>query len=836
MGSPKNEKKQVATKGNPNFKSMKILFWIAGLFPLVTIISLLMLQSEEDLPSLEMLENPPELQASIVLADDGKSELGRYWQVNRTTVKYKDISPFVTSALISTEDERFHEHSGVDFKALGRAVVKLGSAGGGSTITQQLAKLLYTLKQREKSDEQKAKGLHIPVSGKLGRIMDRVNEKAQENIIATRLEQRYTKEEIITMYLNQFDFLYNAVGVENASKVYFNKDVKDLSKTEAATLVGMCKNPSLYNPYSFTKRNYRQRLANQLGISPDKVNASDVLKARENDSLRAVDRRNQVLYQWLRNSKKENEGLVVKITQEEYDKLIQEPLKTDYHSVDFKDGIAPYFREAVRLEVTQLLGQEDEKGNLKYKKKDGSAWNIYNDGLKIYTSININLQQYAEDAVDKHLRENLQPAFDKNNKNTKFFPFANDIKKEEIDKIMNKAMKISDRYRNLKLAGLSESEILKTFHEPTDMEVFSWKGNIDTTLTPYDSIRYYKSFLRAGLMSVEPGTGFVKAWVGGFDMNHFSYDHVRLGKRQVGSTVKPFIYASGMTMGVVTPCTTFPNIQHCVDKFGSQGQPDGQWCPRNSDGKMDGKPTTVRRGLQNSMNNITVAIMQAMGAKAGPPTVDKILQAMGIHLNPAEVVPAMCLGTMDMSLYEMVAAQATFVNGGIFIEPTTILRIEDRNGNVIYNARPKANEALNENVAYATLSMMQSVVNGGTAGSLRGSYYNWGGIKYPTAGKTGTTQSNSDGWFMGLTPNLVTGVWVGGEERAMRFRSMVWGQGARMALPIYGYYMQKAYADTKLRLTEGDFVKPEGYEESEFNCQPGIDDTNKEGEAPEFTI
>ncbi len=827
--------KQKKTK-KPNTTFIKVLFWLFGLSPMLLIVVLLAAQSEEDLPSLEMLENPPELQASIVLSDDGKTELGRYWQINRTTVKYKDISPFITSALISTEDERFNEHSGVDFKSLGRAIVKMGGAGGGSTISQQLAKLLYTLKQREKEEDQRSKGMHAPVPSKLSRLMGRVDEKAQENITATRLEERYTKEEIITMYLNQFDFLYNAVGIENAARVYFNKSAKDLKMEESAVLVGMCKNPSLYNPYSFTKRNYKQILANRTGVAVERVPKEDISQAREKDSLRTVSRRNQVLFQWYRNSKKNNEALNVKITKEEYDSLIQIPITTDYKSVDFKEGIAPYFRESIRLEVAQLFSKKDEKGDLIYKKKDGTPWNIYNDGLKIYTTINVDLQQYAESAVERHLRENLQPAFDKNNKTTKFYPFANDIKRDQIDKIMNSAMRVSDRYRTLKLAGLSEKEILKTFHEPTEMEVFSWKGKIDTTMTPYDSIRYYKAFLRSGLLSIEPGTGFVKAWVGGYDMEHFAYDHVRLGKRQVGSTIKPFIYASGMTMGVITPCTTFPNIQHCVDKFDSKGHPDGQWCPRNSDGKMDGKPVTVRRGLQNSMNNITVAIMQSMGAKAGPPTVDKVLQAMGIHLNPADVVPAMCLGTMDLSLYELVAAQATFVNNGIYIEPTTILRIEDRNGNVIYNARPVVNEALNENVAFATLSMMRSVVEGGTAGSIRGSYYNWGGIKYPTAGKTGTTQGNSDGWFMGLTPNLVTGVWVGGEERAIRFRSMLWGQGARMALPIYGYYMQKAYANPALKLTEGDFVKPAHYDESEFSCSPETDDTNKEGETSEFTI
>lgn len=815
--STKKQAKKKESEAPARTKGIKFLFWMIGLAPLIAIICLLLFQSEDDLPSLEMLDNPPELQASIVLADDGQTELGRYWKINRTTVPYKEISPFVTSALIATEDERFHEHSGVDFKALGRAIAKLGKAGGGSTISQQLAKLLYTLQQREKEQDARAKGLSLPTNGKLGRIMSRVNEKAQENIIATRLEERYTKEEIISMYLNQFDYLYNAVGVENAAKVYFNKSAKDLSKDEAAILVGMCKNPSLYNPYSFTKSNYRQKLANRKGVSANQITPLEIAQAREADSLRTAARRNQVLYQWLKNSDKNNEALSVKITREEYEELIKKPVMTNYQSVDHKQGMAPYFRESIRAEVNQIFSEKDENGELKYKKKDGSAWNIYNDGLKIYTTINVDLQRYGEEAVERHLRENIQPAFDVNNKKVKLYPFANDIKREEIDKIMNSAMKVSDRYRTLKSAGLSEKEIIKTFHEPTDMKVFSWKGEFDTIMTPYDSIRYYKAFMRAGMLSIEPQTGFVKAWVGGFNMDYFAFDHVRLGKRQVGSTIKPFIYAAGMTMDVVTPCSTFPNIQHCVDKFDGSGRPAGQWCPRNSGGKMNGEPVTVRGGLQNSMNNITVAIMQSMGANAGPQTVNKILKSMSIHLNEADVVPAMCLGTMDMSLYEMVAAQATFVNNGLYIQPTTVLRIEDRNGNVIYNAQPEINEALNENVAFATLSMMRSVIDGGTGGSLRGGR-SWGGIKYPTAGKTGTTQSNSDGWFMGLTPNLVTGVWVGAEDRAVRFRSMEWGQGARMALPIYGYYMQKAYANPRLHLTEGDFVKPAGYDESSYSC------------------
>lgn len=828
-----NKKKQNVKKKTPT--SIIVLFWSLGLSPLIIIIGLLLFQSEEDLPSLEMLDNPPELLASVVYGDDGQSEVGRYWQVNRTNVEYKDISPFVTSALISTEDERFEEHSGVDFKSLSRAIIKLGSAGGGSTITQQLAKLVYTLKQREGEKDLKSSGRIIPIPGRMEHLLKRINEKAQENIISVRLEERFTKAEIISMYLNQFDFLYNAVGIENAARVYYNKQAKELTKDEAAMLVGMCKNPSLFNPLRYTRINYRQRIASQMGISSSAVKEEDILAAREKDSLRAVSRRNQVLFQWLRNSKKDNDALTVKISQDEYDQLIKKPLVTDYHSVDHKDGIAPYFREVIRKEITDIFNQKDEEGNLIYAKKDGTKWNVYSDGLKIYTTINVDLQKFAEEAVDRHLRENLQPAFDKNNKSVKHFPFSNDTPLREIEKIMHTARLNSDRYRILKMEGLSESEIEQSFDKPTEMTVFSWKGDIDTVMTPNDSIRYYKSFLRSGLISIEPGTGFIKAWVGGINMNYFAFDHVKQGRRQVGSTIKPFVYASGMTMGVVTPCTTFPNTQHCVDLFDENGRPNGQWCPRNSGGKMDGEPVSVSRGLQNSMNNITVAIMQAMGAKSGPQTINQILKTMGINLNPADVVPAMCLGTMDLSLYELVGAQTTFVNGGIFVEPTAILRIEDRNGNVIYNAKPKVTEALNQDVAYATLKMMRGVVEGGTGWSLRGPS-SWGGILYPTAGKTGTTQSNADGWFMGLTPHLVTGVWTGAEDRSVRFRSMQWGQGARLALPIYGYYMQKAYKDAKLKLTEGDFVPPPTFNESELNCTKGESGTQITGTEQQITI
>jgi penicillin-binding protein 1A len=799
-------------------KYLNIAFWCFAAAPFLLITALIFLQSEDDLPPVEMLDNPPELLASVVLAEDGTTELGRYWKVNRTSVQYKDISPFVTDALIATEDERFKSHSGVDFKALGRAVVNVGGAGGASTITQQLAKLLFTLQQREREQLARASGENVQTGarGKIGRMMGRINEKARENIIATRLEKRYTKEEIITMYLNQFDFLYNAVGIENAAKVYFNKKPSELDKDEAAMLIGMCKNPSLYNPYTFKIKNYRRAIAADKGVSMEAVSKEEISEKRASDSLRAVARRNQVLYQWLKNSNAGNEALRQTITQEEYDRLKAKPLVVDYQVVDHKQGMAPYFRESLRKELTELLSEKKEDGSFKFKRADGLPYDIYRDGLKIYTTIDANLQKHAEEAVHRHLSENLQDAFDKNNKGLKNFPFTNQINDEQVASIMNSARKGCDRYRNLKIAGYTDAEITKVFLTPTPMRIFSWKGEIDTTMTPDDSIRYYKSYLHAGLISIEPQTGFVKAWVGGANIDHFAFDHVKQGKRQVGSTIKPFVYSTAMLMGVVKPCTMFENRDYCVDLQGPDGKIFDRWCPRNAGGSEASHVSTAT-GLAMSMNNITVGVMQQMGGYAGPKTIAKLLRDVDIQIRPEDEVPSICLGVMDLSLYELVAAQCIFANHGIYNRPTTILRVEDRNGNVIYQAQNYSKEVLNESVAYETLKMMKGVVNSGTAGSLRGGR-SWGGITAPTAGKTGTTQSNADGWFMGLTPELVTGVWVGAEDRSVRFRSMDWGQGARMALPIYGYYMQKVYKDPVIALSTTDFEVPSSYDPQQFSC------------------
>lgn len=821
-------------------KRATIIYWLGATFPLYFIACLLLFQSEDDLPPVAMLDNPPELLASVIYADDGETELGRYWKINRTSVEYKEISSHVTDALIATEDERFHDHSGADIRALGRAIVGAGGSGGASTITQQLAKQLFTIQIREREEMARAQGIEMneAPSGRIGRMWGRLNEKARENIIATRLEKRFTKEEIITMYLNQFDFLYNAVGISNASKVYFNKKPKDLNKEEAAMLVGMCKNPTLFNPYTFKIRNYRQIIANKKGVGPNAVTRQEIADARAADSTRALGRRNQVLYQWWVNSEDDNKALRQKMTRAEYEKLCKLPLKTDYQIVDHKRGIAPYFRESLRGEVTALLNEKKSDGSLRFKRADGMPYDIYRDGLRIYTTINADMQQYAEAAVDEHLKETLQPQFDRNNKGGKNWPFSNQLNDDQVKNIMRSSMIRSDRYINMKASGFSEQEITNTFNAPTQMRIFSWKGERDTIMSPMDSIRYYKSFLQAGLISIEPSTGFIKAWVGGTNIDYFAYDHVRLGRRQVGSTIKPFIYGAGITMNVVKPGMVIPNIRYCVDLFDPSGNPDGQWCPGNSDGSGNGGTVSIKKGLALSMNNVAVYIMSKMGAQAGPQTVAKLMRSMDIDLNDADVVPAMCLGSMDLSLYELVGAQATFVNKGIFNKPTSILRIEDRSGNVIYSAKSVSREAMNEHVAYTVLKMMKGVVEGGTGSRLRYAT-DWGGITYPTAGKTGTTQNNSDGWFIGLTPDLATGVWVGAEDRGVRFKSTDQGQGARVAMPIYGYYMNKVYKDPKIALSTTDFDKPSGFDDSIFNLtgeewQPAADEV--EPEIPEIVI
>lgn len=816
----KKESREKPVFNKKTSRILTVLMWIGAFSPILLIAALVYTQDEEKLPSVAALENPPELLASIVLADDGETELGRYWSVNRTRTKYKDISPFVFDALIATEDERFMEHPGIDFRGVARAVINAGKKGGASTITQQLAKLIYTLENRKRIAALKAAGKEVPSDEGLKK---RLKEKVIENIIAVRLEERYTKEEIITMYLNQFDFLHNAVGIENAAKVYFNKKAIDLNRQEAAMLVGMCKNPGLYDPYGYTVKNYKKIVGKRKRIDPSNVTPDQIKEARHRDSTRAIERRNQVLFQWKRSTNNANPALTNLLSKEEYDSLKMTTVVVDYQIVDHKEGLAPYFRESLRGDISKLFKSQNNNGELIYKKKNGEAYNVYTDGLKIYTTINVDLQQHAEAAMVRHLSEDLQPQFDKNNKTVKRYPFSNSISEKEVNNSIKRARRASDRFYNMKQNGISENSIIKSFEEKRPMTVFSWGGGIDTVLTPNDSIRYYKGIMRAGMMSIEPSTGFVKAWVGGIDFNHFAFDHVRQGKRQVGSTIKPFVYGTALSMQVIKPCTKFEEgTAYCVDIPGDQGTIAKRWCPRGDVPKN----ATVANGLAISSNPITVAVMSKMGGISGPKTISKVLKDLDIELRPEDEVPAMCLGVMDLSVYQMVAAQAMFVNQGIYNRPTTILRIEDRNGNVIYDADLHSKEVMNPSVAFKTLQMMKGVVQSGTATSLRGTWRKWGGITQPTAGKTGTTQSNSDGWFMGLTPDLVTGVWVGAEDRGVRFRSMNWGQGARMALPIYGYYMQSVYKDKKIKISQDDFEEPIGYEPTLFEC-------DGEGEVPD---
>lgn len=822
-------KKPVNSTSSKENKNFTLYFWIFSLFPFLIVTSLFLFQSEDDLPKVELLDNPPEIQASLIIAKKSEKEdtvIGRFWLVNRTSIKYRQISPFVIDALIATEDERFMNHSGVDFKGLVRSIFSLGSRGGASTIPQQLAKLLFTLQKRQEEEIARAKGetLAARVGGFFGKFR-RVNEKIQENIIAKRLEERYTKEEIITMYLNQFDFLYNAVGIENAARVYFNKTPINLTKTEAAMLVGMCKNPDLYNPYSYQVDNYKRKIANYKEIPLNQVTQVEIYERRSKDSIRAVERRNQVLYQWLKNSEDENDALQTKITREEYDKLKTTPVTTKFRSLDHKEGMAPYFRESMRSEVKGILEEKNEDGTLKYLKEDGTPYNIYRDGLKIYTTLNPTLQRHAEYAVERHIKEDMQPAFDQNNKSLKNYPFANSVSPQMIERIMENARRSTDRYRKLIEAGASGSDIKRNFETPCAMRVFSWRGERDTTMSPNDSIRYYKAFLHAGLVSIDPQTGFVKAWVGGVNFKHFSYDHVRLGKRQVGSTIKPFVYATALEAGSVKPCTTFNPGDYAVETLNKDGSVKSRYSPAGEPAK------NVKDGLALSSNPTTAAVMQKIGSfnpyskSGGPYAVEKLLKKMEITLNSNDVVPSMALGVMDLSLFEMVAAQCIFANNGYYARPTTIERITDRNGKVIYSADSKfiREQALSSTVAYEVLKMMKGGIAYGTGWSLR-SGRPWGGITAPTAGKTGTTQGNSDAWFMGLTPKLVTGVWVGAEDRVVRFRSTAMGQGARAALPIYGYFMQRAYRDRIFNTFE-DFRQPYDYDPTKFDCSESTDTT-----------
>lgn len=698
------------------------------------------------MPDLEDLQNPISRYASQVYSVDGKI-LGTYNmnRENRVHVDYDGISLYLVQALVATEDERFYDHSGIDFIALTRAVVKRGilgqkSAGGGSTITQQLAKQLYSATAKS--------------------TLERLLQKPIEWVIAVKLERFYTKEEIITMYLNYFDFLHNAVGIKTAADVYFDKDPKNLTLTESATLIGLCKNPSYFNPVRYPER--------------------------------CTDRRNVVLGQMLKAGY---------LTNEEYQKAHDEPLALNFHRVDHKDGIATYFREFLRqyimaqkptledypswnrvqFTIDSLAWETDPLYGWcnKNHKKNGEPYNVYTDGLKIFTTIDSRMQKYAEEAVLKHVGNYLQPAFTKENRTKPNAPFTNALTAAEVKGILNRSIRQSERYRAMKELGATESEIQKAFRTPVEMSVFTYHGDIDTVMTPLDSIRYIKSFLRSGFVSMDPHNGAVKAYVGGVDFTHFTYDMATQGRRQVGSTIKPFLYALSMSNGM-SPCDVAPNVQRSY----------GNWTPRNGSRSRYGQMVTLKWGLAQSNNWISAYLM----SRINPQDFLRILRDFGINTYGVYPSIVLCLGPNEASVCEMVSAYTTFANHGIHCSPMFVSKIEDNEGNVIATFQPRMNEVISEESAYKMLEMLKAVMDGGTGSRMRYKYK----VECDMGGKTGTTNRNADAWFMGFTPSLVSGCWVGGEDRDIHFDSTRMGQGANMALPIWAYYMKKVFADRSL--------------------------------------
>lgn len=733
---------------NKQFRT-KFLKWFWGLFAagcvvIVLIFWMINMGWLGYLPPLEELQNPKNRYATEVFSSDMQS-LGRYYrQENRVGVQYTDLSPDLINALIATEDARFYQHTGVDTKSLFRAILTLGSAGGGSTITQQLAKQLW--------------------SPRASNIFMRALQKPIEWVIATKLERLYSKDEILLMYLNQFDFLYNAVGIQSAAQVYFSTTPANLKTEEAATLVGMCKNPSYYNP----------------------------VRRQE----RTLNRRNTVLNQMYKYDY---------ITEEQCDSLKQLPLVLKYNSVDHKQGLAPYFREYLRLTLTakepkesdypewnkqqyEIDKQQWENNPLygfcqKNTKPDGSHYDIYQDGLKIYTTIDSKMQRYAEEAVHEHMVFK-QEQFFKEKQGRSYAPFARTLTTEEINGIMNRAMRQTDRYRAMKKAGCSAKEIEEAFNTPVEMQVFSYDGIKDTILSPLDSIRWLKYFLRCGFMAIDPHNGHVKAYVGGPDFTHFQFDMATKGKRQIGSTVKPYLYTLAMDEGM-WPCERVRNVSYTlIDNNGKH------WTPKDAHAESVGEMVDLTWGLKKSSNWITAYLMSLFT----PEQLAQLMHSFGIkgYIDP---VVSMCLGTCDVSVEEMVDAYTAFVNKGIRTEPLYVTRIEDNNGNTIATFSPRSYEVISETTSYKMIHMLQKVITEGTGMRLRGSEYR---LYMPMGGKTGTSQNHSDGWFVGFTPELVAGCWVGGEERSIHFDNMERGQGARTALPVYGLFMKKVYNDPDL--------------------------------------
>jgi penicillin-binding protein 1A len=752
------------------------LIWI-GASPVLLVLLILLITLLSGLPNVETLANPKVSLASSIYSADGKM-IGSYFKENRADVKFNEIPKHVVDALVATEDERFYQHSGVDFLGLFRAMFSLGQDGGGSTITQQLAKQQFT----ENFE-------------KVGKIK-RAWQKFREWIIACRLERLYTKEEIITLYLNQYDFLNQAVGIKSAALVYFNTTPEKLTIEQGAMLIGMLKNSSLFNP----------------------------IKREE----KVTKRREVVLKQMVENKF---------LTEQQYDSLRALPLGLDFQKISHTEGIAPYFREVLRLKIQQIFEEKDADGNLKYAKADGTPYNIYKDGLKIYTTLDAKMQEYGEWAVEEHLSKELQKAFTQDLKSRKKenFPFYNGISENDRKNIINQAYKQSDRYKFLAgqmcpgcqrpknyidrvgneyvcnaesggcgehWASHDEAEIQKIFQTKVKTKVYTHNGPKDTLMSPMDSILYHKAILHASMMSMDPKTGHIKAWVGGIDYNYFKYDNVYQSRRQVGSTFKPIVYATALRMGK-KPCDPIVVASPCFNL------PTGvRWCPRGgSAGRY-----VMNKALAASVNTVAAQLISDYGVDA----VVALARNLGIKSDIPHTY-SIALGVAQLSLYEIVGANSAMVNHGMYIEPTYLLRIEDRNGNMIYEADPQISQALDPSVSYALVDMMKGVCSFGTASRIR-SGLPYGNLRYPLAGKTGTTQSNTDGWFIGMTPDLVTGVWVGAQDPTIRFSSTNLGQGANTGLPIFGYFMNKVYADPNIKISKGDFPRPDNYDTLRFDC------------------
>ena len=730
------------------YRFQVFIFWFlftSGVISIYGVFYLASIGYFGEMPDFRQLENPKTNFASEIISSDNKV-LGKYYfNDNRTPIEYEDISPETINALIAIEDERFYSHPGIDLKATLRAIVFLNQRGGASTITQQLARQLF-------------------VGVRSRNIFQAITQKIKEWVIAVRLEKQYTKEEILTMYLNIYDFGYYGDGIKAASNIYFSKEPIDLKVEESAMLIGMLQNSSLYDP----------------------IRRPEITK----------NRRNLVLMQMSKNNY---------ITKKEEDSLRTLPLTLDYTPQSHRQGLATYFRSYLRGFMKDWTS--------KNFKNDSTKYNLYVDGLKIYTTINSKMQKYAEESVEEHMI-NLQKEFFIQNDTLSTAPFL-DLEEEEEETIMKRAMRRSERWRKSKLSGMTNEEIEESFNKSVDMTVFSWNGDIDTIMSPIDSIRYYKHFLRAGMMSMNPKNGHVMAWVGGINYRHFQYDHVMLSKRQIGSTFKPFLYATAIDQLKLSPCDMLPDLIHCIEPY-KYGNPE-PWCPTNSSDKYGGM-RTLSNALANSKNTISAQLID----KVGPRPVADLARNLGVSSNIPNV-PAIALGTPDLSVYEMVGAYGAFANKGIYVEPVMVTKIEDKNGTIIYQSKPNTKDVISEESSYVTLKLLEGVTKFGSGARLRHNIaedernhvYNNVVTGYPyefkndIAGKTGTTQNQSDGWFIGMVPNLVTGVWVGGEDRSIHFKEIAYGQGATMSLPIWGLFMNKCYADEELNVSKDPFPEPE---------------------------